>query len=251
MPEPTPTPAVIFFDLDDTLLDDHAASSAGLRALMERLGHPDFQAARRLWDVQTDISFGAYLQGRLSLQGQRRERVRALAVQAGHSRIADEHCDELYQLYLAAHRTAWRPFSDVAPVLDALSAARVGLGVITNGAEAMQREKLATLGITRYFRTIVCADAAGAAKPDPRIFHTACHRMGVAPHQSWHVGDQVRSDALGSGAAGLRAILLDRHDRSGGQEETGVTTIRGLTDLLRLAGVPGPSAIGVPAVEGP
>ncbi|CAM3846747.1 HAD family hydrolase [Nocardiopsis rhodophaea] len=249
MPESTPTPTVIFFDLDDTLLDDYAASSAGLRALMERLGHPDFNAARRLWDVQTDISFGAYLDGRLTLQEQRRERVRALAVQAGHSQIADEHCDELYQQYLAAHRHAWRPFSDVQPVLGALASAGVALGVITNGAESMQREKLAVLGITQHFRTIVCADTAGSAKPDPRIFHSACQQMGVAPQQCWHVGDRVRTDALGSSASGLRPILLDRYERYAGEDTTGVATIRSLSDLLHLAGVPGPAAIGAPGME--
>src|SRR5690625_151330 len=93
-------PAAIFFDLDDTLLDDHAASSAGLRTMMDRLGHPDFTAARRLWDVQTDISLNAFLEGRLTLQEQRRERVRALASQAGHPNIDNEQCDQLYQSYL-------------------------------------------------------------------------------------------------------------------------------------------------------
>ena len=77
------SPTAICFDLDDTLIDDTGASSAGLHALMERLGHPDFGAARSLWDVQTEISFSAYLRGRLSLEQQRRERVRALAVQTG------------------------------------------------------------------------------------------------------------------------------------------------------------------------
>src|SRR5690606_32896322 len=109
MPDTATAPAVIFFDLDDTLLDERAASSAGLRMLMERLGHPDFNAARTLWDVQTEISCGAYLNGRRDSAGQRRERVRALAGQAGHAPVPDQACDALYRQYRDAPRAAGRP----------------------------------------------------------------------------------------------------------------------------------------------
>ncbi|RCV48485.1 HAD family hydrolase [Marinitenerispora sediminis] len=235
MPEHTSTPAVIFFDLDDTLLDEHAASSAGLRTLMERLGHPDFNAARRLWDVQTDISFGNYIAGRLTLTEQRRERVRALATQAGHSWVSEEHCDELFQRYLESHRSAWRSFHDVVPALTQLASAGIGLGVITNGIEALQREKLSTLEITRHFSTIVCADTAGVGKPDPRVFHIACQQLGVAPNQCWHIGDQLRADALGAISAGLRPVLLDRHHRYAG-EPTDIATIHSLEEVHKLLG---------------
>ncbi|MFC7327043.1 HAD family hydrolase [Marinactinospora rubrisoli] len=236
MPEHTSTPAVVFLDLDDTLLDDHAASSAGLRTLMERLGHPDFNAARRLWDVQTEISFGAYVAGRLTLDEQRRERVRALATQAGHSWISEEQCDELFQRYLESHRAAWRSFHDVVPALTRLASAGIVLGVITNGIESLQREKLATMEITRHFSTIVCADTAGVGKPDPRIFHIACQQVGATPDQCWHIGDQLRADALGAVSAGLRPILLDRHHRHAGAPGD-ITTIHSLEEVQRLVGV--------------
>ncbi|GAB3209032.1 HAD family hydrolase [Marinactinospora thermotolerans] len=229
-----PAPTTLFFDLDDTLLDDHAASSAGLRTLMDRLGHPDYNAARRLWDIQTHISFSAYVAGRISLTQQRRERIRALATHAGHPWISDEHSDDLYHSYLDSHRAAWRAFPDVVPTLNRLTAAGITLGVITNGPEAMQRDKLAALDITHYFKIIVCADTAGAGKPDPRIFHTACHHLGVTPDRCWHIGDQLKADAIGALAAGIRPILLDRHRLHPGQAD--ITTITTLDDLPRLLG---------------
>ncbi|MDT0303799.1 HAD family hydrolase [Streptomonospora wellingtoniae] len=233
MPPTAPAPEAIFFDLDDTLLDDRAASSAGLRTIMERLGHPEFSAARRLWDVQTDISFGAYIAGRLSLQEQRRERVRALAIQAGHARIADEHCDELYQIYLSEHRSAWAPFRDVVPVLGELARGGLRLAVVTNGIEQLQREKLAALDLGGYFPTVACADTVGAGKPDPRIFHAACRSVQVPPERAWHVGDQLHADALGAVAAGLHPVLVDRHERNEGADHD-VQTVPGLDDLLRM-----------------
>ncbi|GAA1765444.1 MULTISPECIES: HAD family hydrolase [Streptomonospora] len=245
MPPTAPAPEAILFDLDDTLLDDRAASSAGLRTIMERLGHPEFSAARRLWDVQTDISFGAYIAGRLSLQEQRRERVRALAIQAGHSHIADEHCDELYQVYLSAHRSAWAPFRDVVPVLGELARGGIRLAVVTNGIEQLQREKLSALDLAGFFPTVACADTAGAGKPDPRIFHAACRSVQVPPERAWHVGDQLHADALGAVAAGLHPVLVDRHERNEAADHD-VQTVPGLDDLLRMV-----HASRAPASPGP
>ncbi|QBI54251.1 HAD family hydrolase [Streptomonospora litoralis] len=250
MPPTAPAPEAIFFDLDDTLLDDRSASSAGLRTVMERLGHPDFSAARRLWDVQTDISFGAYIAGRLTLEEQRRERVRALAVQAGHAQISDDHCDELYGLYLSSHRSAWAPFGDVVPVLGELSRAGLRLGVITNGIEQLQRDKLAVLDVAGFFPTVVCADSAGAGKPDARIFQTACRLMGVPPERAWHVGDQLRADALGAVAGGLHPVLIDRHERDEGAGQD-VATITGLEELLRMVHAARTPASPAPHAPGP
>lgn len=244
-----PAPAAIFFDLDDTLLDDHAASSAGLRTMMDRLGHPDFTAARRLWDVQTDISLNAFLEGRLTLQEQRRERVRALASQAGHPNVDDEQCDRLYQSYLESHRAAWHAFGDVAATLTQLTSAGITLGIITNGIETLQHDKLVTLDITHYFQAVVCADTAGVGKPDPRIFHTACHQIGIAPKRGWHVGDQLRADALGAVSAGLRPILLDRHGTQHDQQAD-ITIIDDLNALVALTdGVRRPDAAPAPQIN--
>ncbi|MEU2941233.1 HAD family hydrolase [Nocardiopsis alba] len=233
------SPTAILFDLDDTLIDDAASSSAGLRAVMERIGHPDFGAARALWDIQTELSFGAYLRGHLSLDEQRRERIRALAVQAGHNELADQHCDELYRLYLEVQRTAWQVFPDTHSTLAALGQAGYRLAIVTNGIEALQHAKLQALELTGYFHTVVCADTAGAGKPDARIFQFAAQRLGVDPTACWHVGDQLQSDGVGATAASMHPVIIDRAGRS---PIEGVTAIPDLEGLLRLLGLP--SAVG-------
>ncbi|HJE57552.1 MAG TPA: HAD family hydrolase [Nocardiopsis listeri] len=238
MPNTPAPPTALCFDLDDTLIDDVAASSTGLRAVMERLGHPHFGSARALWDTQTEISFGAYLRGHLSLDEQRRQRIRALAVQAGHSDIADQHCDELYRLYLDAHRSAWQVYPDTHTTLAALGRAGYRLAVITNGVEALQHAKLQALELTGYFHTVVCADTAGSGKPDPRIFHFAAQRLGVDPSACWHVGDQVQADAVGATAARMHPVIVDR---SGRPPFEGLSTITDLESLPRMLGLAVPA----------
>lgn len=238
MPNTPAPPTALCFDLDDTLIDDVTASSAGLRTVMERLGHPDFGAARALWDSQSEISLGAYLRGHLSLEEQRRERIRALAVQAGHNDLADQHCDELYHLYLDTHRSAWQVYPDTHATLATLRQAGYRLAVVTNGIEAIQHAKLQAMELGGYFHAVVCADTAGAGKPDPRIFQHAAHRLGVDPTTCWHVGDQVQADGVGAIAARMHPVIIDRSGRS---PFDGLTTITDLDSLPRVLGVPVPS----------
>ena len=72
----------------------------------------------------------------------------------------------------------------------------------------------------------------GVAKPDPAIFERALARAGVAPHEALHVGDSLREDYHGARAAGLSALLLERH----GTGPAGISTIQSLEGVLRHAG---------------
>ena len=49
---------------------------------------------------------------------------------------------------------------------------------------------------------------APAGKPAEHAFLDACRMVGVEPHDTVYVGDQVITDVLGSQRAGLRAVLV-------------------------------------------
>jgi putative hydrolase of the HAD superfamily len=49
----------------------------------------------------------------------------------------------------------------------------------------------------------------GYEKPDPRIFHVALDKLGVAPERAVHVGDTACADIDGARAAGVRPLHLD------------------------------------------
>ncbi|MFN8082325.1 MAG: HAD hydrolase-like protein [Kineosporiaceae bacterium] len=38
-------------------------------------------------------------------------------------------------------------------------------------------------------------DDLGVGKPDPRVFHLACERLGVSPGRSLYLGDEPDADA--------------------------------------------------------
>ena len=59
--------------------------------------------------------------------------------------------------------------------------------------------QLASLG---FALDVVTSAEAGAAKPDPRIFHVALERLSVRPERALHVGDSA-ADEDGAAAAGM------------------------------------------------
>jgi putative hydrolase of the HAD superfamily len=136
---------------------------------------------------------------------------------------------ELYAHY--ATPAAWRVFPDVLPALTALRAEGLRLAVVSN-FDGRLPGLLADLGLAALLDTIVYSSRTASAKPDGRIFQEALSRVGVSPAQAMHVGDGEAEDVAGGRAAGLRAVLLDRHGR---EPHPDVITIASLAELPALA----------------
>jgi FMN phosphatase YigB (HAD superfamily) len=66
---------------------------------------------------------------------------------------------------------------------------------LTNG-----NADLGAIGIAPLFVFQLSAREYGAAKPDAGIFHAACKRLGLPPHEVLHVGDHPRMDVAGAAA---------------------------------------------------
>lgn len=129
---------------------------------------------------------------------------------AGHAFADfDAFFDCLYEEFAGAD--AWEVFADVLPVLEALRAAGISLGVVSNFDQRIHR-LLNEMRLSRYFGSVTFSSGAGFAKPDPRIFTGALRRHGAAPGEAMHVGDSAREDVEGARAAGLTGLLV----RSGG-----------------------------------
>ena len=125
---------------------------------------------------------------------------------------------------------AWRLFPDALPALQRLRARGLVLGVVSNWEHWLDRLLLA-LQATPYLDFVVSSAAAGAEKPDPRIFHAALARCGVAPERVLHVGDSLRHDVGGAQGVGITPVLVDRLGR-----HPDAPCLR-VADLLELEGV--------------
>ncbi len=83
---------------------------------------------------------------------------------------------------------------------------------MVSNAEGRVELDLDGAGYAGLFDTVVDSHVVGVEKPDPEIFRIAMERMSVTPDGSVFVGDVPAVDIAGARAAGLTAVLLDRHD---------------------------------------
>jgi len=105
------------------------------------------------------------------------------------------------------------------------------VGVITNGFDRQQRQKLHSVGIHDRFKVIVTSDALKLSKPDPRIFHHAAASLRLRPEECVHVGDDLERDVQGAAAAGFRPIWLVR-----GRGPAGPPHVETIESLMKLVG---------------
>lgn len=83
------------------------------------------------------------------------------------------------------------------------------LHIITNGFKEVQRRKMESSGILKYFTTITTSEDVGVKKPHRKIFETALEKASAQPDQSIMIGDNLEADILGAKGLGMRAILYN------------------------------------------
>ena len=86
---------------------------------------------------------------------------------------------------------------------------RFPLAALTNGNADLQ-----VIGLHQHFVFQLGAREHGAAKPDASIFLAACERLGCAPAEVLHIGDDPELDVLGAHRAGLRTVWINRRDET-------------------------------------
>lgn len=141
----------------------------------------------------------------------------------------EAHANDAFDAFYAA-RNRIEFYPDALAALDRL-AARWPIAALTNG-----NADLATIGIADRFTAFVAARETGHAKPDAPIFHAACTRLGLAPHEVLHVGDDPVLDVHGANRAGLRTCWINRRGESWPTElappDLQFTTLDALADWL-------------------
>jgi HAD superfamily hydrolase (TIGR01549 family) len=129
--------------------------------------------------------------------------------------VPDGFMAEYRERFLAMHRESnlWRVVRPgTHEALERLKSAGFKLAIVSN-ADGRVESDARDFKLAHYFDTIVDSQVVGVAKPDPRIFHIALERLGVAPADALYVGDIYAIDVLGARAAGIDARLIDQHGR--------------------------------------
>lgn len=130
---------------------------------------------------------------------------RTLRAADGTARLDDlDDCfDGLFRHYAGA--PAWTLAPGASEALDALTARRLRLAVVSNFDHRLPG-LLEALGVLDRFERVVLPGEARAAKPDPGIFSFALEALGVPASAAVYVGDDPDEDHAAAEARGLRAV---------------------------------------------
>ena len=88
------------------------------------------------------------------------------------------------------------------------------IGIVTNHIMSEQVKKIAAIGVAPFIDELVVSAEVGVAKPAAQVFQVALSRLDGTPDQAVMIGDSWSSDILGATGLGIRAIWLNRYDRS-------------------------------------
>jgi putative hydrolase of the HAD superfamily len=192
----------ILFDADDTLF--HFDAYQGLRRMFERHAvdfTPDHYVQYQ--EINKPL-WVAYQNGTISAAELQTTRFDGWARQLG---VAAADLNDAFLLAMAEICTL---LPGAQALIDALAAAGVRMGLITNGFTALQLARLERTGLRGHFDPLVISEQLGVAKPDVRIFEHALNRMGQPPReQVLMVGDNPHSDILGGLNAGLHTCWFN------------------------------------------
>ncbi|CAM3650260.1 HAD family hydrolase [Kibdelosporangium persicum] len=222
-----PEITAVCLDIDDTLVD---FTSAARSALFTLIGRDDMWPA---WQHTTDEYVARAVSGELDPRTMRLQRTKAFLTDMGVL-LDDETVQVLEDRRQTQMCSGWRLFADALPCLDWMRAAGLKLAAVTNASGPAQRDKMACLGLTRFFDAVVIAGEVGMAKPDPGIFHAACEDLHVKPANAVHIGDRLDLDAIGARNAGLHAVWLNREDEPATQAPRDVHVVTDLAELPSL-----------------
>jgi phosphoglycolate phosphatase len=180
----------LLLDLDGTLLD----TAPDLAAALNQLRLEEGREALPFELIRPQVSHGGIALIRLGFAPDSEARLESL-----RRRLL-----AIYRENLARETTLFPGF---AHVLDALEAARVPWGVVTNKPGWLTDPLMQALGLAARAACIVSGDTLPERKPHPAPLLHAAARMGVAPGDCVYAGDAER-DIIAGRAAGMSTIAV-------------------------------------------
>lgn len=176
------------FDMDGTIVDSLEDIGDSMNAVLGELGHP----THAMEAYRTLVGDGA----------------RAL-VERALPPDARAQTDDALRRYKARYRTHLvvksRPYDGIVPMLEALAARGASLGVVTNKPHDAAVEIVERLFPTVRFAAVLGQKDGVPHKPDPTGPLSIARALGIAPEETFFVGD-TDTDMQTARNAGMVAV---------------------------------------------
>lgn len=195
---------VIFFDLDNTLLDFNRAELYAFEKTIRVSGYPYSKAVYNLYDTYNNELWNALEQGKMDIGVLKIERFRYL-IEKLNLVYNPKEMSKLYEKHLGEVAYEMKNAYEVCSSLNK----KYTLAIITNGILAVQKNRMAQCRLTPLMKEIFISEEVGISKPDAGIFEYALSKMGVTKEEALMVGDSLTSDMQGSIGVGMDCCFLN------------------------------------------
>lgn len=219
---------MVYFDLDNTLLDFSRSEKEALQSVMSEYGYQInneqidlyIQINKKWWQA---FSNGLYTKEYIVVArfNEFLEKIGACDLQADV--IAEKYLEKL-------SNTAYF-MAGAQEFLEKMKKKCQRMAVLTNGVEKVQKGRAKLLRLERFVEFILTSDQAGKPKPDPSMFIKASQISGVSLRDSVYVGDDLVTDYQASKNAGVDFILFDP---SGANKGDDFQTVKDFDELYSL-----------------
>ncbi|MDO5825390.1 MAG: haloacid dehalogenase [Methanosphaera sp. rholeuAM130] len=191
----------VFFDMDDTLYDTSGFAAIARRAAVKAMVHNGLQCSEeegysRLMDIVKDKGSN-YDKHFNILTKEVNGNEDPLVIVNG---IITYHNTKFAMLKLEP---------ECFSILLYLKSKDYKVGLITNGKQLKQWEKLVRLGLYPFFDDVVTSESVGVEKPNPEIYEIAMERLDVTAGTSLMIGNSFETDIMGAYNAGIQSMIIN------------------------------------------
>jgi len=233
-------PKAILVDLDDTIIIFSACADEYWHRVCDRFAQRiDGMTSQKLFDGINESRTWFWSDperhrvGRLDLITARREIVADAFRRMEMSALT--LVNEIADAYSEERKEGIRLIPGAIEALRSMRQQGIKLALITNGDTAGQKEKIEAFGLADYFDCILIEEEFGRGKPSEEVYLEALSILGVAPEETWMVGDNLEWDVAAPQRLGIKGIWVDGNG-SGMDKGSTVRPDRIIRSLSELQG---------------
>lgn len=204
----------VLFDLDDTIYDHKYSRLCGLNILIKNHAILSKVPIEELEMEHEKILLGNYnhvLDGSLSIENSRLMRTYMLFKKYGINLTNDEAITYTNNYREEYHRNQ-RAIPGLYELMSLLHGS-VKIGIVSNGINEIQVEKIKICGITNLIDFMIFSEDIQVRKPNREIFKAAIDKAASNYEQTVFIGDSWASDIIGASNCGIKTIWLNRYNQ--------------------------------------
>lgn len=220
----------VFLDLDNTIFDFSKAERIALKKTLETLGVDTSEKTLARYSVLNTAQWKLLEKGEITRQEVKVRRYRLLFDELGTEASAEEAA-ALYENLLGIGHFFMEGAEELLNELQG----KYRLYLATNGTASVQKGRIASADLERYFDGIFISEEIGHDKPGKAYFEACFAQIpGFVKEKAVIVGDSLTSDIQGGINAGIRTIWFNPAGEPGDEAIVPDAEIRSLSELPGL-----------------